>query len=123
MPGKKKSTGKAVNSSKSISVASHVVPTKSGSPSENSLSATLERLAEQTRQTVGNIDAAPESNIAGDEMENLVRQFEELGGSQVLAKPLAFALSICTKHPLFSKDNVKVDNLTQMDCQSVTCEI
>lgn len=51
---------------------------------EANLSATLERLAEQTRHTVESIDAPPMGENIGDDMESFAKQFEALSGSQVL---------------------------------------
>lgn len=49
---------------------------------EANLSATLERLAEQTRHTVESIDAPPMGENIGDDMESFAKQFEALSGSQ-----------------------------------------
>jgi len=89
LPRKKKSSGsKPASSSKGIAISKNPLPIKtSQSVPEANLSATLDRLAEQTRQTVESITADPEAENPGDDdmMENLVKQFEELSGSQVWA--------------------------------------
>lgn len=72
--GKKKSSGKG---SKDKHVASQAAQSDT---SEANLSTTLQKLAEQTRHTVENIDAPP---MGADDMESFVKQFEALGGSQV----------------------------------------
>ncbi|KAG0570280.1 hypothetical protein M758_6G144800 [Ceratodon purpureus] len=77
--GKKKSSGKG---SKDKNVAGKVADTNRGSNSQASLSATLERLAEQTRHTVESIDAPSVGESTADDMESFVKQFEALGGSQ-----------------------------------------
>ncbi|CAM6036407.1 unnamed protein product [Sphagnum compactum] len=86
LPRKKKSSGsKPPSSSKGIAILKNASPIKtSQSVPEANLSATLDRLAEQTRQTVESITADPEAENPGDDdmMENLVKQFEELSGSQ-----------------------------------------
>ncbi|CAM6114041.1 unnamed protein product [Calypogeia fissa] len=51
-------------------------------PPEGPLSATLQQLAEQTRETVGNIDAVDDDKLGDELVENLMKQFEDLGGSQ-----------------------------------------
>lgn len=78
--GKKKSSGKG---SKDKYVAGQAAHVNRGFDTEANLSATLERLAEQTRHTVESIDAPP---VGADDMESFVKQFEALGGSQVLFK-------------------------------------
>lgn len=70
--GKKKAGGKG-------SKDKHVSGVSAQSKPETTLSATLQKLAEQTRNTVENIDAAP---AEADDMESFVKQFEALGGSQ-----------------------------------------
>jgi hypothetical protein len=89
LPRKKKSSGsKPASSSKGIAISKNALPIKtSQSVPEANLSATLDRLAEQTRQTVESITADPEAENPGDDdmMENLVKEFEELSGSQVWA--------------------------------------
>ncbi|KAL3680741.1 hypothetical protein R1sor_023697 [Riccia sorocarpa] len=82
VPAKKKSGG---NKSSTSSGASG---TDSGSSRDRSgaqrpLSATLDMLQQQTRETMGNIDIADKEDIMGEELvESLMKQFEDLGGSQ-----------------------------------------
>jgi peroxin-19 len=79
--GKKKSTSK---SSKDKHVAGQAAHSGRGLNPEANLSATLERLAEQTRHTVESIDAPSVGDGTAEDMEIFVKQFEALGGSQVL---------------------------------------
>lgn len=85
--GKKKSGGKG---SKDKYAAGQAAPANRGLDTEANLSATLERLAEQTRHTVESIDTP---SVGADDMESFVKQFEALGGSQVLFKLDLFMLS------------------------------
>lgn len=78
--GKKKSNGEG---SKDKNVAGNVFHADRGPNSEASLSATLERLAEQTRHTVESIDAPSVGENTADDMESFVKQFEALGRNQV----------------------------------------
>lgn len=75
--GKKKSSGKGLKDNY-VAGQAHTDRTPN---SEADLSATLQKLAEQTRHTVENIDAPP---MGADDMESFVKEFEALGGSQVL---------------------------------------
>jgi len=84
--GKKKANGKG---SKDKYVTGQAAPVNRGLDTEANLSATLERLAEQTRHTVESIDAP---SVGTDDMESFVKQFEALGGSQVLFKLDLFML-------------------------------
>lgn len=79
--GRKKS---ATKGSKDKYVAGQATHSNRGPTPETNLSATLERLAEQTRHTVESIDAPSVGETTADDMENFVKQFEGLGGSQVL---------------------------------------
>lgn len=64
--------------------AQPVRQSKQPTPSNRSLEATLEKLRAETRQTVENIDSSHDDDAMGDELvDNLVKQFEDLGGSQV----------------------------------------
>ena len=93
--GKKKSISKG---SKDKHVASQAALTNRDLNPEANLSATLQRLAEQTRQTVESIDApAGGENITTEDMESFVKQFEALGGSQVLFQTLMFLGSFSNK--------------------------
>lgn len=87
MGKRKPARGKGSSSSSSIGITGSGTPAareRGLPPPEGPLSATLEKLAQQTRETVGNIDAVDEDSLMGDELvENLMKQFEDLGGSPV----------------------------------------
>ena len=79
--GRQKSSGKGSKDKNVAGKAAHY--SNRGPNSQASLSATLERLAEQTRYTVESIDALSVGENTANDMESFVKQFEALGGSQV----------------------------------------
>ncbi|KAJ7568140.1 hypothetical protein O6H91_01G020500 [Diphasiastrum complanatum] len=86
-PGKKKSGSTKSRSSTSNQPAASTSRPTVVDPSNSSMAATLEKLAAQTRQTVESMEASPsdEDAMGNQLVENLVKQFEDLGGSQVCA--------------------------------------
>lgn len=70
---KAKSSGKSSSSSK----ADDKSPTNDGH-----LTDTVEELAQQTRQTLEGMDSNDQEGMADQLVESIVKQFEELGGSQ-----------------------------------------
>ncbi|BBN15451.1 peroxin-19 [Marchantia polymorpha subsp. ruderalis] len=87
-PGKKKSSGNKIGSSSQTGATSSGTSkqsswTRDKSAPQRPLSATLDMLQQQTRETMGNIDVADKDELMGEELvENLMKQFEDLGGSQ-----------------------------------------
>ncbi|KAJ7568141.1 hypothetical protein O6H91_01G020500 [Diphasiastrum complanatum] len=83
-PGKKKSGSTKSRSSTSNQPAASTSRPTVVDPSNSSMAATLEKLAAQTRQTVESMEASPsdEDAMGNQLVENLVKQFEDLGGSQ-----------------------------------------
>jgi len=69
-PSKRRGKQKIGTSSKPMSTDAHVAET-------------LEKLAQQTRQTLQGLDSAAQEDPAGEKLvENLFKQFEEIGGTQ-----------------------------------------
>lgn len=83
---KAKSTGKTSSSSK----ADDKSPRNDGN-----LTDTVEELAQQTRQTLEGMDTNDQEGMADKLVESIVKQFEELGSSQVLfSHPLVICMPL-----------------------------
>ncbi|KAL2621674.1 hypothetical protein R1flu_001879 [Riccia fluitans] len=85
-PAKKKSGGSKPGTSTGASGTSSGSSSsfsRDRSAAQRPLSATVDMLQQQTRETMGNIDVADKEDIMGEELvESLMKQFEDLGGSQ-----------------------------------------